>query len=514
MTVDRTVQMAHVNYVPLLIGLCVPVFLAAFHSYSVSTAITAISGEIGVRREIGIWLLTSYSIAHTIGFPLAGRLSYMLGLRHLFLLSVFVFALASLLAGLTNSWNMLLLARVIQGFSGACVSGASLAIMTEQFSPEKRITPVALWGLFTYVSPGIGPPIGGFLSNVHWHWIFLSTVPIAMMCFFLVLFSIERSVVLEHRKSKTFDWVGASILALGLGSLQIAMDRGQIDDWFRSKRIIFLCTVAAVMLTALFIWDLYHSRPYVNFKLISSDPFLYVSIMAGGGMALIFSSFAIEADWLQSALGYPPVSAGLVIGPLGIFPPILVLLFRYVIHKLDLRIWTVMGLLIFAISFFLLSKINLYSSFAYLCWVRVLQGIGIPIFTMASSAIIYAQLPEVKLPYVASMYSFSRGVIISLTQSLVQTLWIHRTAFYQTRMAERSDPSGILMQSLLQEVEHVTGPGHQAVAVANDLVVAQAQTLGLADIYYLFAWVCVGLTFLVFFYNTRKKTATHTVLNY
>jgi len=499
----KTTMLAKANLMMLIFGICLPLLLASIDSYMVSAAISAISGELGVRREIGLWVISLHTVARAIAFPIAGRMAPLVGLRPLFLTAVAVYTLSSFCAGFINSWNALLISRMIQGFSGGVIAISSLSIMTEQFPPQHRSTPVVIWNLFTFVGPSLGPFLGGLFSTVHWHWLFFISVPLCIASFFMVLASSERIPPLEQQKS--FDGIGAMTMALLLGLLQVMVDRGQVDDWFRSYKIITLCTIVVILFVFFVIWEWFHDSPIVDLRLILSDPFIYIAIIVGEGTALVFAGFLLESLWLYDYMGYPPVSLGLVVAPLGIIPPILYPLCRLFIPKFCPRFWTAIGLAILCCSYFLYARINLfYTTFQFLAGVRCLQGLAIPLLTASSALLIYRNVPEAKLPYVAAMYSFVRYVITSLTQSLMQTLWIHRTAFYQTRMAERSDPSMPRMQSLLSDfVPYVSSP-HQDIAVANSFVEAQAATLGLADVYYLFAWIYVGLIFLVCLYYTRK----------
>ena len=487
----------------LLIAIALAAFLTSLDGFIVNVAIPAIAGELGVREDVGTWIITVFSTASTVCVPIAGYLSRRLNDYRLFMAALIVFMLASLLAGLSKHFEVLIVWRVFQGMAAGFLTPVSLALIINNFPQDKRSIAVGFWGFFVMVGPAMGPMIGGWLSDNHWPWMFFLNVPI---CFFSLA---TIGILLKEEKhappTTPIDRFGMFLLFTWVGLTQMAMNRWNIDDWLRSPFIVTLFIIAFIALILFIIWELYHPDPFINLALLKKRNFCLPALTTGLGMGLLFSSFVLDSLWVQEVLGYTPGWAGLTLSPVGIFPLIFFPLLGRFVGLLDLRIWVIGSFVLFACTFFWLSNINVYTSFWHLAFPRLVQGIGFAFFTIPNSLLAVQGAPHDRLTGVISFFSFVRMLFVGLGVSMAITLWEFRQAFYQTRITARTNAFNPLFIDLKTPFEELTHSIPKSYGLSYETLLNHASTLALADIYYLYAWIFVALSIIVLFY---KRPAT------
>jgi MFS transporter, DHA2 family, multidrug resistance protein len=292
-----------------------------------------------------------------------------------------------------------------------------------------------------------------------------------------------------------------ALLFTGVGALQVAMNRWNIDDWFGSPFITALFITAAICLVFFVVWELFHPDPFINLPFFINRSFILPSLTTGLALGILFSSFALESLWVQETLGYTPGWAGLTLTPVGIFPLLCYPIIGRIVHWLDLRIWVIMSFLLFALTFFWLSRITVYTSYWHIAFPRLVQGIGFAGFTVPNSLLVIRGVPPERLTLVIGLFSFVRTFFVGFGIPLAVTLQIFRETFYQTRVTERtyiSNPHFIELLTPFKEFAHSL---LQTFALGYDTLVADASTLALADIYYLYMWLFLILAVSVLFYK-------------
>lgn len=488
----------------LLVAFALAAFLVSLDGFIVNVAIPTISGEIGVREDVGTWIITVFTMANTLFVPISGKLAKRFGSRRVFVLGIFVFSLGSSLSGLAYNYTYFLVCRVIQGAGAGLILPVSLTLIIDHFPEEKRSIAVGFWSFFAMVGPAMGPMIGGWLSDYHWHWMFYVNLPLSLGIL-VTVYAVLGSLLGEKQETEgRVDTVGMLLLLVGMGALQIALNRGQIDDWFRSPFIVGLFILSGCALAYFFVWVRFQSDPIIDLSHFTERNFLLACLCMGGAMSLLFSSFVLDSLWVQEALGYTPAWAGLTLTPVGIFPLVFYPLMGRLAPKLDLRLWVVMSFLLFACTFFWLSRLNSFVSFWQIALPRLIQGIGFPMFTVPMALLAVHGTKKTDLPLVISLFSFFRLMCVALGVPLATTLWIHRTAFYRSRIAEQSYVTNVNFQDLVERFSVVASSKQQALDMSNTFLVGEGSTLALGDVYYAFAWVFVGLCGLTLFYRIQK----------
>ena len=487
----------------LLTAIALAAFLTSLDGFIVNVAIPTISGELGVREDVGTWIITIFSAASTICVPIAGYFSRRLNDYRLFMGALIVFLFSSLMAGLSRNFQILLIWRLFQGMASGFLTPVSLALIINNFPQDKRSIAVGFWGFFVMVGPAMGPMIGGWLSDNHWPWMFFINIPIC-------IFSIATVKILlkEERQpppTSPIDRVGMLLLFAWVGLTQVAMNRWNIDDWFRSLFITTLFVVAGICFFIFIVWELFHPDPFIDLKQFKRRNFCLPALTTGLGMGLLFSSFVLDSLWVQEALGYTPAWAGLTLSPVGLFPLIFFPLIGRFVGLLDLRAWVFGSFVLYACTFFWLSNLNVYTSFWHIALPRLVQGIGFAFFTVPNSLLAVQGAAHSSLTAVISLFSFIRMLFVGFGVSLAITLWTFRETFYQTRLTARTEASNPPFTELLAPFEGLTHSTSKSYSLAYETLVNHASTLALADIYYLYAWIFVALGAIVLFY---KRPAT------
>src|ERR1700724_3320835 len=267
-------------------AIAVVVALAAFmevlDTSIANVALPHLAGDLGASNDESTWVLTSYLVSNAIVLPMTGWLATTFGRKRLFLLCISLFTVTSLLCGVAPSLSMLVLFRVIQGAGGGGLQPMAQAILADTFPPQKRGLAFALYGITAIMAPTIGPTLGGWLTdNYSWRWIFYINLPVRVMTLFLVFRMVEDPPYLRRVKGAGIrvDYIGIALLALGVGALQILLDKGQKDDWFGSHFILTLALVSAICLVSLVVWEWRQKDPVIDVRLFKNFNFATANLM-------------------------------------------------------------------------------------------------------------------------------------------------------------------------------------------------------------------------------------------
>lgn len=257
------------KYNPWLIAVVVAMaaFMEVLDTSIANVALPHIAGDLGASNDESTWVLTSYLVSNAIILPVSGWLAQAIGRKRFFMLCIFLFTLSSMLCGAAFSLPMLILFRVMQGVGGGGLQPMAQAILADIFPPQKRGLAFALYGITAVMAPTIGPTLGGWITdNYSWRWIFYINLPVGILALFLVLRLVEDPPWLAKLKGQVLriDYIGIGLLTLGIGALQILLDKGQEDDWFGSNFILTLGITAAVCLVGLVIWEWNHEAPIIE----------------------------------------------------------------------------------------------------------------------------------------------------------------------------------------------------------------------------------------------------------
>jgi DHA2 family multidrug resistance protein len=472
-------------------------FMEVLDTSIANVALPHIAGGLAASNDESTWVLTSYLVSNAIVLPLSGWLVASLGRKRFFLICITFFTASSFLCGIAPSLGFLLLFRVMQGAFGGGLQPMAQSILGDSFAPEKRGLAFSLYGITTICAPAIGPTLGGWITdNYSWRWIFYINVPVGIVALILVYQLIEDPPYIARLKARLsgFDFIGFSLLTLGVGALQIVLDKGQEDDWFGSHFITTLVVIAAIGLISLVIWEWFQKQPIVDVRLFKNFNVATTNLMFLMLGAALFSSTVLMPQLLQTLMGYTAQKAGNVLSA----GALVVLLVLPLVGKLTTRFQArhiiAFGWMGLAVAMYISSKqVDLLMSFRSATFLRVWQYIPVAFLFVPLTLAGYVGLAPEKTNAAAGLMNFFRNMGQSVGTSAVTTLIARRSQYHQSVLAEYT-ASGRFHSSITALATRLTRSGlsahaaqQQALGRLYALVQSQAAVLSYVDIYWLLA---------------------------
>jgi len=483
----------------MTIALSLATFMQVLDSTIANVAIPTIAGNLGASNSQGTWVITSFGVANAISIPITGWLAKRIGEVKLFLWSTVAFAVASWLCGMSESLSMLIFFRVIQGIVAGPLIPLSQSLLLSNYPPAKRSIALSLWAMTVIVAPICGPILGGWISdNYHWGWIFFINVPIGVAVVVLTL------QTLRNRETPTvirpIDTVGLVLLVVGVGCLQVMLDRGKELDWFSSPEIITLTVVAVVALIVLLVWELTDDHPIVDLSLFKSRNFTIGCLSISLAYMLYFGSIVLLPQLLQEVYGYTATWAGLASAPVGIIPVILSPIIGRFAHKLDMRRLVTFSFIVYAICFYWRAyTFEPGMDFAASAWPQFIQGFAVACFFMPLTTITLSGLPPERLAAASSLSNFTRTLAGSIGTSITTTMWTDRESLHHAHLTESVTPYSANAQEMYSKLEQLGMSHDQASAYLAQQITNQGLIISANEIFWASAGVFLILLVLVWF---------------
>jgi drug resistance transporter, EmrB/QacA subfamily len=354
----------------------------------VNVALPDIMGNLGATLEDAGWLVTGYAVANVIVLPMSGWLGDRFGRKNYFLASILIFTIASFLCGNATSLTELIVFRILQGLAGGGLLSTAQAILMETWPREEIGMATALFGLGAVVGPTIGPTIGGYLvDNGEWPDIFYVNIPVGAIAAFLVSMFVRESP--RYARGKPIDWWGILLLAIGVGSLQTVLEKGESEDWFETPYISLL-TVTTVLAVIGFIWrELSTDHPVVNFRILKNRSFAVGIITSFSLGFALYGSVFIFPVFCQNLLHFTALQTGLILLPGGLATIAMMPLVGMMLKRgVPAQFLATGGFILFFVFCFMLSNSTLESGVQDFFWPLIIRGIGmailfVPLTTLA-----------------------------------------------------------------------------------------------------------------------------------
>ncbi|HUN96931.1 MAG TPA: DHA2 family efflux MFS transporter permease subunit [Bradyrhizobium sp.] len=492
---------------PWLIAILVAIatFMEVLDTTIANVALRYIAGGLAVSSDEASWVVTTYLVANSIVLAASGWIAEMFGRKNFFLACIALFSISSLLCGFAWSLQALLLFRVMQGLAGGGMTPVAQSILAAAFPPAKRNQGFALYGVAVVVAPVVGPTLGGWLSdNLSWHWCFLINVPVGIVCIVAIYFVLPSSPGRKRARQELrvkgfdFDLVGFILIATFLGSLEVVLDRGQIDDWFGSSFIVTFAAISAVAVLLFIPWELNRSRPLIDLHMLTSRQFgTCFLVMLGTGALLIATTQALP-QLLQDQYGYTATWAGLAISPGGAVTMGMMLIVGR-LGSIQPRYLIAAGSIIAGFAMIDLLRMTPDADFWFFAWSRIYLGIGLPLIFIPITTASYEGLPPSKTDQASALINLARNFGGSMGVSLTQTVLARREQFHQERLAENVGSWNPFYTDTVNQIEayfrtHTfTGSSTGAsMAYIGQMVQSQAAILAYIDVFFALA-VVAGL---------------------
>jgi MFS transporter, DHA2 family, multidrug resistance protein len=503
---------------PWLIAVVVAMaaFMEVLDTSIANVALPYMAGNLGASNDESTWILTSYLVSNAIVLPISGWFSSVLGRKRFFLLCLTIFTLSSLLCGIAPSLGSIILFRVLQGAGGGGLQPVAQSILADTFPPQQRGLAFALYGITTIIAPTVGPTLGGWITdNYSWRWIFFINLPVGILTLFLVLRLVEDPPWLKRLKGTAvrIDYIGVALLTVGIGALQVMLDKGQEDDWFGSHFILTLAVLAAVGLVSLVIWEWFQKQPIVDVRLFKNMNFLGANAMMFVLGIMLFSSLVMMPQFLQTLMGYTAESAGLVLSGGAVVLLFLMPVAGAIVGKFQARYIIGLGWLVMSMGMYYSTQhLDLDISFGTASLLRVLQVFGLAFLFVPINIVAFVGVPADKSNSVAGLVNFMRNIGSSIGTSMVATLIARRAQFHQVHLVAHTSPGQpTFAQSVEALAAHLGASGLDAVRATSQAyarmyqaLIGQATTLAYIDTF----WVlCIGaaIMFLLSFVLKRNN---------
>jgi MFS transporter, DHA2 family, multidrug resistance protein len=509
---------------PWLIALTVTLatFMELLDTSIANVSLPYIGGGLGRSYDEVTWILTTYLVANAVVLPMSAWLSRVFGRKNYYLGCVALFTLTSLFCGLAPTLGIMLSSRVLQGIAGGGLAPVAQAVLVDTFPAAKRASAFALYTIVIVTAPAIGPVLGGWITdNYTWRWIFFINIPIGILALLLTsrliedppAFEAERATVRKGGKLSV-DGMGIGLIALASATLEVALDRGQIEDWFGSTFICWMLALAAAGWIATVLWEMRVKDPVIDFSLLASPNFAIANVLFLVFGIGLFGSTTLIPQILQSLYGYRAIDAGLVLGPGAFVITLLAPVGAQLIQRklVQPRTLVVVSLSVVSLAMWYYSTFTLATDYRHYALARALQGLGYGFFFVPVNMIAYSQLRPDQNNRASSLTNFFRNWGGSFGIALVTTVSERRHEFHQTNIGSAlsagsqqfADRTSSLAQYLVSK--GFTGP--DAATASQGWIYQQLQhqvsLLAFMDCFRIIAWITL-LTLPLLFLIRRFK---------
>ena len=444
----------------------------------VNVALPNMAGQLDATPDNISWVLTSYLIASAIFMPLTGYFTDRMGQRRYLLISITGFVITSALCGMATSLAQMVMFRFLQGVFGAALVPLSQSIMLQIFPGEQRGKAMAIWGMGVMVAPIMGPTLGGWLTEaISWRWTFYINLPVGILSVLLAL----RHVPDTATRARRMDWTGFATLALGIGALQLVLDRGNQDDWFSSQMLVF----AALLSVASFIFFVVYTltgkhHPLFDLRIFRDRNYLVASlIMLTIGIGF-YGGMLLQSLFLQNFLDYPTFEAGLYMAPRGLASLLVMVFIGKFSARIPPRNFILVGIFASAAGNYLMTRFTPDIAAHDMILPMILQGMGMGMIFIPISTLAFTTLPKETAAEAAGIYSLIRSVGSALGISILATYFSRSTQQNWSLLRGDITPYSAALHSYLAPL-HLGAQDPQGIALAARAVLHQAQNIGYID---------------------------------
>jgi len=421
----------------IAISVILPMFMEVLDTSIANVALNNIAGSMSASYSQATWVLTSYLISNAVVLPLTAWLGNRFQRKRFLLFCIFLFTASSLFCGLSVNLPMLLVMRILQGIGGGALAPISQAILMESFPAKKQGTAQALFGLGVVVAPVVGPVLGGWLTySYSWRWIFYINIPIGVLAMWAIQQTVEDPPWVKQSAPGPLDMIGLVALSLWLGCQEVALDKGQEDDWFGSHFIRAMVALAVAGFIV-FLWrELKAEKPMVNLRIFGVRNFSVGTVLIFISSVLIYGLGLLTPQFLQQLMGYTSLWAGIATSPLGIGAVVSMVLVGVIVARLDPRAIAIFGLLLFALAAFELSRLTLSISPWTVFWPQVLAGSAMGFLFVPVNVAGTAPLRREQIGSATGSMNLMRNVGGSVGIAMVTTFLARRSQVHQTMLSQ------------------------------------------------------------------------------
>jgi DHA2 family multidrug resistance protein len=504
---------------PWLIAIVVTLaaFMEVLDTTIVNVALPHISGAMSASYDEATWTLTAYLVANGIVLPISAFFSKLLGRKRYFLICIAAFTVCSLLCGLATDLWQLIVFRILQGFFGGGLQPNQQSIILDTFPPEQRGRAFSISAVAIVVAPVVGPTLGGWITdNLTWRWVFLINVPIGVITTIAVMQFVEDPPweKKKDRKELGLDYIGIGLIALGLGCLQVFLDRGEDDDWFKSGFITTFAILSLIGIVGAIFWLLYAKKPVVDLRVLKDKNFALSSICMVGFASILYGSAVLVPQLAQQQLGYTATLAGLVLSPGATMIVAIIPIVSKLMPIIQTRFLVAFGFFLMACALFFTHQLVPNIDFKTLTIMRSSQSIAIAFLFVPITTLAYLTLKPSENADASALFTMFRNVAGSIGISLSTAMIVERT---QANMAHMSVHMTTLNPNYNDSIQRMTRTlmdmgqtMQQAMTTATGLMykqfISQSTILAYLDVFGAVAIFALCFVPVTFFFSPVKAS--------
>lgn len=491
-------------------------FMEVLDTSIANVALPHIAGSLSAGVDESTWVLTSYLVSNAIVLPLTGWFSKLFGRKNFYMSCVLIFIVSSFLCGVATSLPLLVFFRVLQGAGGGGLQPVSQAILVESFPRSKQGMAMAVYGMGVVVAPIVGPTLGGWLTdNYSWRWIFFINIPVGLLSIFLTSTLIHDPAHVtknENGHRVRIDYIGLGLLSVGLGFLQVVLDKGQRDDWFGSRFIVW-CTVAcAVGLLGAIVWELRQKDPVVELRLFKDRNYATATLLMFLLGVVLYGSTVLLPVLLQTLVGYTAELSGLVLSPGAVVTLLSLPLVGWLLARYQPRWLVIFGLLVLSFGMFQLAYINLTTDFWTFVYVWMISRGGLGFLFVPINVVAFSFVSKEKMNSATGLINLARNIGGSVGISLVTTIQARLTQKHQVDLVSHMTPLNPrylaalhgLAAGLQKKGSNAACAAQQASAVLYGELQRQAAMLAFIDVFWLLGVVCLAMVPFMFLIKSHR----------
>jgi len=481
----------------------IAVFMEILDTTIVNVALPHVAGSLSSSYDESTWVLTSYLVANGIVLPISAFLSRVLGRKNYFLICIAMFTVCSFLCGIaTELWQMILF-RILQGFFGGGLQPVQQSVLLDYFKPKDRGKAFGLSSIAIIVAPVIGPTLGGYITdNVSWRWIFFINIPVGIIALLAIYQLLEDPPWERKAKGKlSVDYIGIGLIALGLGCLQVMMDRGEDENWFNSAFIVTFALLAITGIVGAIYWLLYAKKPVVDIRCLKDRNFAVAGLLMAGMAMILYGSSVVIPQLAQQQLGYTATLSGLVMSPGAILIVLSIPLVLKLMPIVQTRLIIAFGFFLLAASFIYSGSLTPNVDFATLVMYRSAQSLGLGFLFVPLTTIAFVTIPQRLNADAAALFTMFRNVAGSIGISLSTAGVTERTQAHSAHMVhnmtplnERFNQAVSHSAAAIRDYAHIVGDPMQIATVRMyQEMISQSRILAYIDVFSYCAIVAVIL---------------------
>ncbi len=382
-----------------------------------NVALPYMQGSLSASQDQINWVLTSYIVAAAIMTAPVGWIANRFGRKRIFIVCSGGFTIASVLCGLAQDINQMVLFRLLQGVFGAALVPLSQAVMLDSYALHERAKAMSIWGMGVMMGPIMGPSLGAWLTETYsWHWVFFVNLPFGIFTVLGLLVFMDET---KQNRELRFDWFGFAALAIGIGSMQVALDRGEQLGWLESNEIIGEIIVAVIGFYYFFAHSLTTAKPFIQFAIFKDRNFVSGCVFMAVMGLVLFSTMALSSPYLQNVIGYPIITAGLLLATRGCGTFVAMMLVGRFMKYIEARTLIITGLALMSLSLFFMTGWTDQTDVPTIIVVSIGQGFGLGLVFVPLSTVAFLTLPNHLRTDGTSMLTLMRNVASSIGISIV-----------------------------------------------------------------------------------------------